>query len=125
MIDTATWLYSLLSSDATLVALVGSTDAIVGSYPEQIGTFPLVIFRELDQPDILFADNLPQAVKSVYVIDVYVKNDTTQTIAARIATLLKAKYWACVYNEDSPDPDPIVRHRVMRFTRPLMPGEVA
>lgn len=125
MIDIGTWVYGKLSTNAPLLALIGTTDHVSGAWPHIITVFPYVIYRDAGQRDILFVDNLPQADDSVVVVDVFVKNDSPQAIAQAIANLLKAEYWACVGNEDIPDPDPAIRHRSMRFTRPLFAGDLS
>ena len=124
MFDTGAFVYTKLSTDSTLLSLVGSTDHIIASYPETITVFPLVIFRELDQHDVEFCDDLPIGSNSTYVVDVYVKEDTPTPISIAVCNIFKGIYWACNYNSDVPDPDALVRHRVMHFTRPLLPSDL-
>lgn len=124
MFDTGVLINTKLSTDATLLSLVGSADNILASYPEKPNTFPLVIFRELDQVDVEFCDDLPIGSNSTYVVDVYVKEDTPTPIAIAVCNIFKGIYWACNYNSDVPDPDALVRHRVMHFTRPLLSSDL-
>ena len=124
MQDTGTFWYTKLSTDAALLALVGSTANISASYPETITVWPYVIFREENQPSAEYGDNLPLANISTYVVDVFVKNDSTTPIAQAIDNLFTPLHWSCIYNSDVPDPDPMARHRVMRYTRPLYVGDI-
>lgn len=119
MLDVGSYLYSKLSTDSALLALVGSTDNISASYPEEITIFPYVIFREENQPSVEYADNIPRANVSTFIIDIFVKNDSTTPIAQAIDNLFTPLYWSCVFNSDVPEPSTMTRHRVMHYIRPL------
>jgi hypothetical protein len=124
MIDTGSLVFDALCGDTTLVALLGSTDQIVPSYPEEITTFPLVIFRELDQPDSEFADNLPTNNNSTYSVDVFARDDTPTPISVAVANIFRDMYWSCIFNTDIPDASTGVRHRTMHFTKMVWSSEL-
>jgi len=124
MQDVGAWVFSKLTTNAALVALLGDDSHIVTSYPDEVTVFPLVIFRESNQPDALYNDNKPIANESTFTIDVFVRDDTPTPIAMAVCDIFKTSLWACQYNEDSPDTETMVRHRVMRFYRPIFPGDL-
>ena len=126
-LDTETFIYSTLSTDANLLALIGDSDHISTGYPEnfeKITVWPYIIFREEGQDDREFADNKPTASGSSYVIDIYVKEGDTYPIAKVVHDIFMNIYWTCEYSSDVPDPDIMVRHRVMRFKRLLFAGDL-
>ena len=122
MLNVGAFIYNLLTTSSALTALVSSSN-ILSSYPDAITIFPSVIFSD-EQRDIEFVDELPTASNSDVTIHVYVRDDTPYTISNVVCNLMKSIYWSCVSNVDSPDPDTAVRHRVMRFTRPLLTGDI-
>lgn len=127
MIDVQTFIYSKLSGNATLTALVGSN--IFDTRPEEITAFPSVIYSEANQPDVEFVDDLPEASNSVIVVDVYAKQTPSAPhlltdIAIAVSNIFKGIFWSCILNQEIPDPAPDVRHRHMEFTRPLFPSDL-
>ncbi|MDD5358332.1 MAG: hypothetical protein PHX80_04245 [Candidatus Nanoarchaeia archaeon] len=116
MWDDLSYVYSQLSNDATLIGLVGTKDHITEIRPEIIETFPMVVYTS-DQYDKEYLDNKPKASDSTITIDVFVKNDTTTAIGQQVATIFNNLYWNCAGNTESYDPDPMVRHRIMRFNK--------
>lgn len=123
--DTEAYIYSKLSTDAALLALVGDTDHISGTHPENITVFPYILYREELQDDREFADNLPLASTSAMVIDIYVKDADTYPYAKAVHTLFSADFWTCEYSSDVPDPQVRVKHRNMRFKRLLFAGDIS
>jgi hypothetical protein len=124
MVDTGTFIFNALCGDTTLLSLLGSIDNIIPSYTELITTFPLVIFRELDQPDTEFADNLPTTNSSTYAVDVFVRDDTPTPISIAVANIFRNIYWSCILNTDIPDASTGVRHRTMHFTKMVWGSEL-
>lgn len=124
MEDTQSFVFTTLSTDATLLALVGGITHISEARPENITVFPYIVFREDDQADSEFVDNLPVASDSKYVIDIFVKEADTYPIAKVIHDIFMALFWTCEYSSDTLDPDISVRHRIMRFKRLLFAGEI-
>lgn len=117
MFDVGTFTRNLLINDSTLTALV-STSQILSSWPETFTVFPTVIFDD-SQNDINYQDNKPIGSHAVVSIDVFIKDDTPTPIATAICNAFKNVYWSCEYNQLVPDPDASIRHRSMRFSRPL------
>ena len=122
MLNVGGFVYSLLTNSIDLTALV-SVDSISSSYPETVTVFPSVIFLD-EQGDAEFVDNLPESSNASVTVHVFVRDDSPFAIANIICDLFKSNYWACTPNVDAPDPETAVRHRVMRFTRPLLPGDI-
>lgn len=124
MLDVEGYIYSALSEDAALLALVGDITHITSSYPEEVTVFPSVIFRLAGQPDSEFGDNVPIGNNCTLEINIYVMEDDTFNIANAVYNIFYNLKWACNYNEELPDPDIRVRHRVMRFNRLLFAGDI-
>lgn len=126
MLNVNKFVYGKLKNDAPLKALVGAS--VFDVRPEIITVFPGVYYHEGNQTDAEFVDDQPQASNSVIVVDVYAKTSGAKTvteIAIAVANVFKGIFWACVYNQEIPDPAPDVRHRVMQFTRPLLASDVS
>ena len=124
MIDVGSKIYSLLSTDSTLISLIGSSDNILSSHPGIITTFPVVIFREENQGDGVYEDDLPISFDSTIVIDVYIKDDSPTPIVEAISNIMTINYWSCIYNSDVPDPNTTARHRNVRYARSLIAEDV-
>jgi hypothetical protein len=122
MFDVGTFTRNLLINDSTLTALV-STDQILSSWPEAFTVFPTVIFDD-SQKDVEFVDNLPVGSYAVVSVDIFIKDDTPTPIAMAICNAFKNVLWSCEYNNLVPDPDASIRHRSMRFSRPLVNGDI-
>jgi hypothetical protein len=114
--DDLSYVYSTLTNDSTLIGLVGTKDHITEIRPEIIETFPMVVYTS-DQSDKEYLDNKPRASDSTITVDVFVKNATTTAIGQQIATIFNNLYWHCASNKESYDPDPMVRHRIMKFVK--------
>ena len=123
MQDTETLIYTALSTDAALLALVGTTEHISSAFPEKVTIWPYIVYRELNQRDSEFGDNLPIANDSTMVVDVFVKDADVYPYAKAVADIFRALFWTCEYSENTPDPDVRVQHRVMRFNRLLFAGD--
>lgn len=96
-------------------------DNIMDFYPEEIETFPCIIFQENGQNDREFADNLPIADEVSYQIHIYTKAladyPTTSEIGLVVAQVMKENFFTCSNNREVPDVDDNVRHRVMEFRK--------
>ena len=117
MFDVGTQVYSLLSTTTAITDLV-PTDNIYSVWPDTVTQFPSIIFDDT-QNDINFQDNKPKGSHAVTKIDVFIKDDTPTPIATAICNAFRDAYWSCEYNELVPDPDASIRHRSLRFSRPL------
>jgi len=123
--DTEAYIYSKLSTDSALLALVGDDTHISATHPENITVFPYIIYREDLQDDREFVDNLPVASTSMFVIDIYVKDADTYPYVKAVHTIFNADFWTCEYSADIPDPNVRVKHRNMRFKRLLFAGDIS
>ena len=127
MIDVDTWVFTKLSTNGALLALLPNGAAsIFTSRPDSVvSTFPAVFYREDDQRDAEFVEELPTAVESTVIVDVYVNDGASPTpLAMAVAAIFQAKFWTMRMNQEIPDPAPNVRHRHMEFYRPLMPSDL-
>ncbi len=124
MFDTEAFVYSSLSADTALLALVGDDSHITNVYPESVEVFPLVLFRLENQPDDEFGDNKPIGNDCTFTIDIYTLEADTFPIASAVYNIFNGLYWSCLYNQEVPDPSIRVRHRVMRFNRLLFAGDI-
>lgn len=126
MLATKAWLYGKLSVDSSILSAFGSVDNITDAFPEGIETFPLLIFLDKNQADMEFADNVP--TMSAWAVDVHIftKLDlsTTTTLAIPVYNLFSSLFFTCSANGEVPDPVDGVRHRVMRFSRELLPSDL-
>lgn len=128
MLLTKAWFYQLLASDTDLITLLGDDGDITDMYPEEVTTFPLVIYMDDDQRDEEYSDNLPTVTSQTFTIDIFTKTTTgyptTSEIGILIANLLKENMFSCTANGEVPDDTTGVRHRVMSFTRELFASDI-
>jgi hypothetical protein len=120
--DVGTFTRNLLINNSAITTLV-STSQILSSWPETFTVFPTVVFDD-SQNDVEFVDNMPVGSNAVVSVDVFIKDDTPTPIAIAICDAFKAELWSCEYNHLVPDPDASIRHRSMRFSRPLVSGDI-
>ena len=119
-------IYTMLTGDASLTLLLGGSDNIVSSWPEEILFFPFVIYQDENQSDSEFSDNKPTMSRIRYRIDVFTKSDsvTTTEIGLEIARIMGDDFFTCVSNGEVQDNTEGVKHRVMRFGRELFPTDI-
>lgn len=112
---------NLLSQNAELVALLGGAEKIVASYPQEVKTFPLVIYEDTNSSDVAFSDNLPEGTSATVRIHIFTKTIKgyvkAEDIAELVHQIFRAEYWACTMNQDTSDVQDNIRHRVMDFRR--------
>jgi hypothetical protein len=124
MFDVNTWVYGKMSVDAGILAIIGDASHILNARPDVLTVFPLVIYSEQNQPDVEFVDDVPVGVESTIIVDVYVDNGSSSLLAQAVCDLFKTLRWACVFNSEIPDPVQNVRHRTLRFYRPLLASDL-
>ena len=111
---------SLLSNNSSLTALIGSGKVLSG-YPQEVTTFPVVIFEDNDSSDIEFADNLPNGTAAQVRIHVFSKTiksyPKAEDIAELIRSIFREDFWAMTNNTESPDVDDNIKHRILDFKR--------
>ena len=114
------YVYSLLTDCEELVEALG-TGKILASYPQEIKTFPVVIFEDVGSSDVAFNDNLPDGASANVRIHIFSKTlkgyAKCEDIADIIHGLFRADYWAMTLNADTADVEDNIRHRIMDFKR--------
>ena len=112
---------TLLTNSSELVALLGSADKIVASYPNEVTTFPLVIYEDMNSSDVAFSDNLPEGTSATVRIHIFsklIKNYAkVEDITEIVHSVFRADYWAMTMNQDSADTEDNIRHRILDFKR--------
>ena len=112
---------TLLTGSSELVALLGSTDKIVASYPNEVTTFPLVIYEDTNSSDVAFSDNLPEGTSAqvrIHIFSKLVKNYAkVEDIAEIVHSVFRLDHWAMTSNNDTPDTEDNIRHRILDFKR--------
>ena len=124
MFDTEAFIYNALSHDASLLSLIGGVTHLTNAYPESIEVFPMVLFKLENQPDREFVDNKPIGNNCTFTVDIFTLEADTFPIANAVYTVFNNLFWACDYNQETPDPNIRVRHRIMRFNRLLFAGDM-
>lgn len=123
MLKTKAYIYDLLSTDTTLLYLVGSSDNIVDAWPETVTLFPLVICQDENQDDWEYADNAPKGANVSVRIDVFTKiggtYPTSTSIGYEVDRIMKSEFFRCNSNGEVADDTEGVRHRVMRYSRAM------
>lgn len=111
--------YNLLSNDSELVALIGNN--IVSAYPQEVKTFPLVIFEDTASRDTEFSDNLPEGTDATVRIHIFTKTikdyAKAEDIAEIVRRIFRNEYWTCTLNQETSDVQDNIKHRILDFTR--------
>ena len=122
MLNVKGYMFTLLTSDAKLSELLGEGH-IVSAYPQEVKTFPLVVYEDSGQRDVEFSDNLPKGTDASVRIHIFSKTLTDYPTTAQIGNLvhkiMRADFWACTLNTETSDVDNI-RHRIMNFKRAFL-----
>jgi hypothetical protein len=119
---------TFITADTALVSAFVSTAHIVDAWPQTIETFPLLIITEENQSDMEYKDNLPTMSRVRIKCDIFTKDDaaypTSSTLGGHVARVFMAQFWNASTNGETPDDTVGVRHRVMRFNREMLPGNL-
>ena len=111
---------TLLSASSELIALIGEKN-IISAYPQEVKTFPLVVFEDMNSSDVAFSDNLPEGTSAqvrIHVFSKTIKNyPKAEEIADIVRGIFRADYWAMTGNQETPDVDDCIKHRVLDFKR--------
>ena len=111
---------TLLSASSELIALIGEKH-IVSAYPQEVKTFPLVAFEDTNSSDVAFSDNLPEGTSATVRIHIFCKTikgyPKAEEIADVIRSIFRADYWAMLSNNETPDVDDNIKHRILDFKR--------
>lgn len=116
-------IYNEILNDERIKAFV-SDDQIFDSYPNNIETFPCIIYLDNNQRDLEFADNKPTATGCNVEIHIFTKTlegfPTTSEIGIVLCDIMKEKYFSCPYNAEVSDVQKDVKHRIMNFTKEFL-----
>ena len=111
---------TLLSASSELIALIGENN-IVSAYPQEVKTFPLVVFEDINSSDVAFSDNLPEGTSAnvrIHIFSKTIKNyPKAEVIADVVRGIFRADYWAMTNNQETPDVDDCIKHRILDFKR--------
>ena len=111
---------SLLSNNSSLIALIGE-NRILSAYPQEVTKFPIVIFEDANSSDVEFSDNLPNGTSAQVRIHIFSKTvkgyPKVEDIAEIIRSIFRNELWAMTANQETPDVEDNIRHRVMDFKR--------
>ena len=111
---------SLLSESSALISLIGE-NKITSAYPQEVKTFPLVVFEDTNSSDVAFSDNLPEGTSAQVRIHIFSKTlkgyPKAEDIAEIIREIFRIDYWSRTANIETPDVEDNIKHRVMDFKR--------
>ena len=111
---------SLLSQNAELISLIGE-NRVLSAYPQEVTKFPIVIFEDMNSSDVAFSDNLPEGTSAQVRIHIFSKTikgyPKVEDIAEVIRTIFRNDYWAMTGNNETPDVEDNIKHRIMDFKR--------
>ena len=111
---------SLLSQNAELISLIGE-NRVLSAYPQEVTKFPIVIFEDMNSSDVAFSDNLPEGTSAQVRIHIFSKTikgyPKAEDIAEVIRTIFRNDYWAMTGNNETPDVEDNIKHRIMDFKR--------
>lgn len=111
---------TLLSASSELIALIGDKN-IVSAYPQEVKTFPLVVFEDTNSSDVAFSDNLPEGTSAQVRIHIFSKTikgyPKAEAIADVIRSIFRNDYWSMTGNNETPDIEDNIKHRILDFKR--------
>lgn len=115
-------IYNTLLNDTRITELVDE-DNILSSWPNEVETFPCIIFMDENQSDDEYYENKPGASRCSVQVHIFSKKlegfITTSEIGVIIAKVMNEDLWNCSQNGEVSDPDPDCEHRVMVFNKSI------
>lgn len=115
-------IYNTLLNDTRITELVDE-DNILSSWPNEVETFPCIIFLDENQSDDEYYENMPGASRCSIQVHIFTKKIgnyiTTSEIGVIIAKVMNEDLWNCSQNGEVSDPDPDCEHRVMVFNKSI------
>lgn len=115
-------IYNTLLNDTRITELVDE-DNILSSWPNEVETFPCIIFMDENQSDDEYYENMPGASRCSVQIHIFSKKldgyTTTSEIAIKVAEVMNEDLWNCSQNGEVSDPNPDCEHRVMVFNKSI------
>lgn len=76
MLNLKKYYKTLLTSSTELETKLGKSGKILSAYPNEVKSFPLIVYEDTNQNDIEFSDNLPEATRAVVRIHIFTKTLT-------------------------------------------------
>lgn len=123
MLNVKKYMFALLTSNTKLTELLGE-GRILSAYPQEVETFPLVVYEDSGQRDVEFSDNLPEGTDVSVRIHIFTKTltdyPTTAQIGSLVHEIMRADFWACTLNTETSDVSENIRHRIMDFKRAFL-----
>ena len=111
---------TLLSASSELIALIGE-NKIVSAYPQEVKTFPLVVFEDVNSSDVAFSDNLPEGTSAqvrIHIFSKTIKNyPKAEAIADVVRNIFRSDFWTMTGNQETPDVEDNIKHRILDFKR--------
>lgn len=121
MVNLKKIVYNILSDERITELGLNVLDA----YPNEVEVFPTVVFFEVNQNDIEFADNKPLANVCEMEVHIFTKAldgyMTTSEIGLAINEVMQDNFFILSSNREVPDVVDDVRHRVMNFRKAIFP----
>lgn len=115
-------IYNTLLNDTRITELVDEYN-ILSSWPNEVETFPCIIFMDENQSDDEYNDNKPEASRCSVQIHIFTKKldgyVTTSEIGVIIAEVMHEDLWNCSQNGEVSNTDPDCEHRVMVFNKSI------
>lgn len=113
--------YKTLLQNNSLIEILGSEKNILSAYPQEIKTFPLVVYEDSSSKDVAFSDNLPKGTSASVRVHIFTKTlegyPTTTEIAEIVRSIFRNDFWTNGLNQETSDVQDNVRHRVLDFTK--------
>lgn len=117
----------LLVANSALVAALGSADKITAGFPNIAADVPCVTFKELNQrsTDDSYYDDFSTGKESEIEIHTWTSIDVSTTnIASLIDSIMEANLWNIDFSGDFDEPENRILHRVARYSRKFVTGEI-
>ncbi len=115
-------IYNKLLNDERITELVDEEN-ILSSWPNEVETFPCIIFMDENQSDDEYNDNKPEASRCSVQIHIFTKKlegyVTTSEIGVIITEVMHEDLWNCSQNGEVSNTDPDCEHRVMVFNKSI------
>lgn len=121
MLNMKKYYLALLEQSDELETLLGKSGQILSAYPEEVKTFPLVVYEDTAQSDKEFSDNLPHATNAKVRVHIFTKSlsgyPTATALADAVYSVFRSDFWACTLNTELNEGENNIKHRVLDFTR--------
>lgn len=106
---------SALTTNPTLVSLIGGR--VDYQYPDDNSVYPLITYREADNRDFPFGDDLEGASEIVMVIDVWNKDASTSDIAVAVDAVMSGLGFFREFSADLFERTDNLIQKTMRFRK--------